>query len=165
MWSTLENSTWSIKTYRVTLKSDNHQWKYKYQLLFHFTGFYIIFSLLPASCCSSMVKQLYVSHFSDNLIRNHSSAAGHPAKKCFLWQIPVIFDPQFSSEDHINNIDNTSYYNLRSITRLRRLLCQQDAEILIHVFITTRLACCDLLLAGLPDFSLHGSHFTQNSTA
>ena len=66
----------------------------------------------------------------------------------------AIFDPQPSLENHINHIDKTSYYHLKSITRLRRLLSQQEAEFLIHAFITTRLDYYNLLLASLPEYSL-----------
>lgn len=77
----------------------------------------------------------------------------------------AIFDPQLSFESHIGHIDKTSYYNLGSITRLRRLLSQQDTELLIHAFITTRLNYYNLFLASLPECTLLSLDFGENSAA
>lgn len=56
------------------------------------------------------------------------------------------------------------YYHLRSITRLRWLLSQQEAEPLIHAFIT-RLDHYNLWLASLPECSLPSLDFVGDSAA
>ena len=75
------------------------------------------------------------------------------------------FWPQLSLKSHINHIDKTSYYHLRSIIRLRRLLSQKDRESLIHAFATTSQEYHTLLLASLPEYSLLLTWICGGSTA
>lgn len=75
------------------------------------------------------------------------------------------FDPQLSFESYINHIDETSCYHLRRTIRLGWLLSQQDAEPSIHAFMTTRLDYYNLLLASLPEGSVHWLDFVQDSIA
>lgn len=107
----------------------------------------------------------YMSCFTGDLIGVHNSMPGHPMKQYSLWWISAIFDLRLSFESHISHIDKTSYYHLGSITRLRLLLSQQDAELLIHAFITTRLNYYNLFLASLPECTLLGFDFGENSAA
>lgn len=164
MWNRLKIYILSVKTYRANSKTDNHQCNCKYPLLFNIGGVYIIF-LVSACILLCFHRQVAVSlsfQWKFNAKPLFCCWTVESWKKCSSWWISVIFDPQLSSESHINNIDKVSYYHLRNITRLRQLQCQQDAELLTHAFTKSRLDYCNLLLAALPDCSLHRVHFTQN---
>ena len=77
----------------------------------------------------------------------------------------VTFDSQLSMEKHITNTCKTAYYFLRSIGRIRKFLTQEDAEKLVHAFITSRLDSCNSLLAGLSDKSISRLQKVQNAAA
>lgn len=134
-------------------------------------GFYLIWSV-DFTFDSTTIPFLhrtshgpYMSCFTRDLIGIHNSMPGHPMRQYSLWWMSAIFDPQLSFESDVSHIDKTSYYHLGSITRLRQLLSQQDAELLIHAFITTRLNYYNLFLASLPECTLLGLDFGENSAA
>lgn len=77
----------------------------------------------------------------------------------------VTFDSQLSMEDHVTNTCKTAYYFLRSISRIRKFLSQEDAEKLVHAFITSRLDSCNSLLAGLSEKCIAKLQKVQNAAA
>jgi len=60
----------------------------------------------------------------------------------------VIFDFTLSFESHMKNITRTSFFHLKSISKLRPSLNSSAAETLIHAFITSRLDYCNALFLG-----------------
>ena len=55
--------------------------------------------------------------------------------------------------------------HLRNIASIRPALTDKAAECLIHAFITSRLDCCNSLLAGLPGTTLGKLQSIQNAAA
>ena len=64
--------------------------------------------------------------------------------------IGVIFDFHVNLEKHIMNTCKTAFYHLRNIAKIRNCLSQDNAETLVHAFISSKLDFCNVLLYGLP---------------
>uniref|UniRef100_A0A3P9B9X9 Granzyme B(G,H) n=1 Tax=Maylandia zebra TaxID=106582 RepID=A0A3P9B9X9_9CICH len=70
-----------------------------------------------------------------------------------------------SFNTHIKQICKTAFFHLRSISKIRNILSQSDAEKLVHAFITSRLDYCNSLLSGCPKTSLKSLQLIQNAAA
>ena len=75
----------------------------------------------------------------------------------------VIFDDKIKLESHVNRICQTAYLHLKNISRVRKSLDMQNCEILIHVFVTSRLDCQNAILYGLPAYLLDKRQRVQNA--
>ena len=62
----------------------------------------------------------------------------------------VIFDSHVNLEKHVMNTCKTAFYHLRNIAKIRNYLSQDNAETLVHTFISSKLDFCNALLYGLP---------------
>uniref|UniRef100_A0A674E7E7 Reverse transcriptase domain-containing protein n=1 Tax=Salmo trutta TaxID=8032 RepID=A0A674E7E7_SALTR len=51
----------------------------------------------------------------------------------------VALDPDLSFEEHIKTVSRTAFFHLRNIAKIRNFLSKNDAEKLIHAFVTSRL--------------------------
>ena len=61
----------------------------------------------------------------------------------------VIFDSSMTMEDQVNHVCKTSYSYIHLLSKLRRFLSKQDAAMVTHAFITSRLDYCNSLLSGI----------------
>ena len=52
--------------------------------------------------------------------------------------IGVIFDSHVNLEKHIMNTCKTAFYHLRNIAKIRNCLSQDNAETLVHAFISSK---------------------------
>ena len=77
----------------------------------------------------------------------------------------MVLDSDLSFEPHINKITRTVYFHLRNIAKVCPFLAQQDAEKLVHAFITSRLDYCNALFTGLPKKLIGKLQLIQNSAA
>ena len=66
---------------------------------------------------------------------------------------------------HIKQISKTLFFHLRNIAKIRKVLSLQDAEKLIHAFITSRLDYCTALLSGCSINSIKSLQLIQNAAA
>jgi hypothetical protein len=82
-----------------------------------------------------------------------------------VTSLGVILDAELSFKPHISKVTQTAYFHLRNIAKVRPFLTQQDAEKLIHAFITSRLDYCNALFTGLPKKHLKKLALIQNSAA
>lgn len=71
-----------------------------------------------------------------------------------VTNLGVRMDPQLNLELHINLLCKISFYHLRSIAKLRPVLTLQDAEKLVHAFVSSRLDYCNALFVSIPNKSL-----------
>ena len=76
--------------------------------------------------------------------------------------IGVIYDSSMSMENHIMAICKAAFYHLRNISRIRKYLSSQTAEMLVHAFVSSRLDYCNSLLYGLPKELLKKLQHVQN---
>ena len=77
----------------------------------------------------------------------------------------VIFDQDMSFNSHIKQISRTAFFHLRNIAKIRHMLPQNDAEKLVHAFVSSRLDYCNSLLSGCPNKSLKTLQLIQNAAA
>ncbi len=77
----------------------------------------------------------------------------------------VIFDNNLSFDSHVSSICKTAFYHLKNISKLRRMLSMSNAEMLIHVFMTSRLDYCNALLGGCSARLINKLQMVQNTAA
>ena len=74
--------------------------------------------------------------------------------------IGVIFYAHVNLEKHVINTCKTAFYHLRNIAKIRNCLSQDNAETLVHAFISSKLDFCNALLCGLPQSVMY--KYVQN---
>ena len=79
--------------------------------------------------------------------------------------IGVIFYSHVNLEKHVMNTGKTAFYHLRNIAKIRNCLSQDNAETLVHAFISSKLDFCDALLYGLPQSIIDRLQYVQNCAA
>ena len=77
----------------------------------------------------------------------------------------VIYDSSMSMENHIMAICKAAFFHLRNISRIRKYLSSQTAEMLVHAFVSFILDYRNSLLYGLPKESLKKLQHVQNVAA
>ena len=85
--------------------------------------------------------------------------------KATVKNLGVIFDQDLSFKSHIKQISKTAFFHLRNIAKVRHILSQNDAEKLVHAFVTSRLDYCNSLLSGCPGKYLKSLQLVQNAAA
>ena len=76
-----------------------------------------------------------------------------------------FYDSSMSMENHIMAICKAAFFHLRNISRIRKYLSTQTAEMFVHAFVSSRLDYCNSLLYGLPKESLKKLQHVQNVAA
>ena len=77
----------------------------------------------------------------------------------------VWFDRHLSMEENIRSICKTIQFHLYNIGRIRKYLCQDSTEQIIHALITSKLDYCNALFCGLPSSLLNKLQRLQNIAA
>jgi len=63
----------------------------------------------------------------------------------------VIISADLSLDRQVSVVSSASFYWLWQLRRVHWSLDNKSAAILVHAFVTSRVDCCNLLLAGAPD--------------
>ena len=79
--------------------------------------------------------------------------------------ISVIFDSHVNLEKHVMNTCKTAFYHLRNIAKIRNCLSQDNAETLVHAFISSKLDFCNALLHDLPQSVIDRLQHVKNCAA
>lgn len=79
--------------------------------------------------------------------------------------IGVTFDSFMSMEQHVNATCKSAFYGLRNLSKIRRYISRQSAEVLVHAFVTSKLDFCNALFYGLPNHLIQKLQSVQNSAA
>ena len=66
---------------------------------------------------------------------------------------------------HVSCICRSSFYHLRNLSRIRKYLTKESAELAVHAFVTSKLDYCNALLYGLPKYQLQRLQYVQNTAA
>ena len=82
-----------------------------------------------------------------------------------VTSLGVVIDSDLSFEPHINKITKSAFFHLRNVNKVRGLAPRQDAEKLIHAFVTSRIDYCNALFSGLPKKLIDKLQLIQNSAA
>src|SRR3981189_3788525 len=68
-------------------------------------------------------------------------------------------------EEHVNKVCKTSYFYIRLLGKLRKLLDKDTATMLTHAFVTSRLDYCNSLLHGISKLLITRLQYVFNSAA
>ena len=79
--------------------------------------------------------------------------------------IGTMFDSHFCFKDHITDICKSSFYHLRNISYIRKYLSATTTELLVHMFVSSKLDYCNSLLYGLPAYAIKRLQHVQNAAA
>lgn len=80
-----------------------------------------------------------------------------------VTNLGVKIDPQLTFDTHIKHLCSTAFHHLRNIAKLRPSLSLEDAEKLVHAFVSSRLDYCNALLIGISGRSIQRLQYIQNS--
>ena len=79
--------------------------------------------------------------------------------------IGTMFDSHFCFNDHVTNICKSSFYHLQNVSYIRKYLSATTTELLVHVFVSSKLDYCNSLLYGLPAYTIKKLQHVQNAVA
>ena len=79
--------------------------------------------------------------------------------------IGVFVDSHVNLEKHVMNTCKMAFYHLQNIARIRNCFSQDDAETLVHAFISSKLDFSNALLYGLPKSVIDKLQYVQNCAA
>ncbi len=82
-----------------------------------------------------------------------------------VGKLGVAFDPVLSFDKQISAFVESSFFQLRSIARIKKMLSLKILQTVIHAFITSRLDYCNSLYLGLPKSSVYRLQLVQNTAA
>ena len=74
-------------------------------------------------------------------------------------------DSDLNFNSHITTVIRSAYYHLKNISRIQKLMSQQDLEKLVHAFIFSRLDYCNGVVTGLTKKSIRKLQLIQNAAA
>ncbi len=77
----------------------------------------------------------------------------------------VIFDDQLTSKEHIAKTARSCRFALHNIRKIRLILTQHAAQLLVQDLVISRLDYCNALLAGLPSNTIKPLQMIQNAAA
>uniref|UniRef100_A0A8C8DX31 Reverse transcriptase domain-containing protein n=1 Tax=Oryzias sinensis TaxID=183150 RepID=A0A8C8DX31_9TELE len=97
-------------------------------------------------------------------IKQHLGSLGQDVKPS-LRNLGVIFDKDMSLEQHSKQLIRNCFFQLRNISKLRKMVSYEDLELLIHAFVSTRLDYCNSLFSCLNKKELSRLQLIQNSAA
>ena len=77
----------------------------------------------------------------------------------------IVFDNTFSMDNHIKNVCKSTFYQIRNINQIRKVLDHDTAATLVHALITSRLDNGNALLYGITEQQLNRLQLAQNAAA
>ena len=110
---------------------------------------YLCVNVLMLNADKPEVIVLGPKHIRDSLSSNIVNLDGITlASSTTVRNLGVIFDQDLSFNSYVKQISRTAFFHLRNIAKIRHILSQQDAEKLVHTFVTSRLDNCNSLFSG-----------------
>lgn len=79
--------------------------------------------------------------------------------------LDVIFDSAFKFDKQVNAVVKASFYQLRTLAKIKSFLSPKDLEKVIHAFISSRLDYCSSLYTGISHSSMSRLQLVQNAAA
>ena len=77
----------------------------------------------------------------------------------------IVFDNTLSMEAHIKNMCKSTYFQIRNINSIRKVLDDDTAATLVHALVTSRLDNGNALLYGITESQLNKLQLAQNAAA
>ena len=69
--------------------------------------------------------------------------------------IGAVLDSSLSMGSHVNAVVKSCYFQIRSISKIRKYLTEDSAKSLTHAFVTSRLDNMNSLLYDVTDSKIH----------
>ena len=82
-----------------------------------------------------------------------------------MKNIGVLFDSDMRMRSQISSVCKTCWYYMRRLWKIRHLLSIEQAKILVHAFVISRLDANNSLLYGLTDTAIKPMQRVQNAAA
>ena len=82
-----------------------------------------------------------------------------------LRNLGVVFDKDMSLVQHCKQLTKNCFFQLRNISKLRKMVSQNDLELITHAFVSSRLDYCNSLFSCLNKKELSRLQLVQNSAA
>ena len=79
--------------------------------------------------------------------------------------IGAMLDTTLTMKAHVNSVSKSCYYQIRSLSKIRKYLTEDSAKSLTHAFVTSRLDNMNSLLFDIPDYIINKLQLIQNSAA
>ena len=77
----------------------------------------------------------------------------------------VNLDPYLNLESHVNNLVSECFYHLKNIAKIRRYLTDNEAQKLVHSFVSSKLDYTNSILYGMNASCLNKLQRVQNYAA
>ena len=77
----------------------------------------------------------------------------------------IVFDNILAMDNHIKNVCKSTYFHIRNLYEIRKILDQDTASLLVHALITSRLDNGNSLLYGITDKQINKLQRVQNAAA
>ncbi|KAL2104366.1 hypothetical protein ACEWY4_001234 [Coilia grayii] len=88
-----------------------------------------------------------------------------PNYHSIIKNLSVYFDTALNFNKQISNVVKSSFYQLRTIAKIKSFFTLKDLQTLIHAFITSRLDYCNSMYTGLTQSNLGRLQLVQNAAA
>lgn len=82
-----------------------------------------------------------------------------------LRNLGVVLDKDMSLVQHCKQLTKNCFFQLRKISKLRKMVSQNDLELIVHAFVSSRLDYCNSLFSCLNKKELSRLQLVQNSAA
>ena len=79
--------------------------------------------------------------------------------------IGAMLDSSLSMGSHVNAVVKSCYFQIRSLSKIRKYLTEDSAKSLTHAFVTSRLDNMNSLLYDVTDSNIHKLQLVQNNAA
>lgn len=88
-----------------------------------------------------------------------------PYVKPYVKNLGVVLDSALKLDRQVNQFVKASFYQLRTLVKMKSFLSFSNFEKVIHGFITTRLDYCNSLYLGISQSSINRLQIVQNAAA
>ena len=99
------------------------------------------------------------SSWSELVFWSHHKAVG------VVRDLGVFLDSELNMDQHVKTVVRSSFFHLRHLKSVRRILGREVTLGLVSAFVTTRLDYCNSLLVGLPQATIDPLQQVQNAAA
>lgn len=88
-----------------------------------------------------------------------------PYVKPYVKNLGVILDSGLKLDRQVNQVVKSSFYQLRTLAKIKSILSVSNLEKVVHAFISTRLDYCNSIYMGISESSINRLQIVQNAAA
>ena len=79
--------------------------------------------------------------------------------------IGAMLDSALTMRAHVNSVVKSCYFQIRSLSKIRKYLTEDSAKSLTHAYVTSRLDNMNSLLFDIPNYQINKLQLVQNNAA